>query len=1112
MIPRVLVSSVVFGGLLLAATPAATAAAAPAAAAPNFAALRAAITDLLATHGPRYSGGADFLASLDDLERTADLPAAERETRFRALQRAALLANPLLDFDRVLVVKRRLPNLKNPLSAPAMAALGLPSNHECNSSLERTGYDNELAILSLAAARAAAPPAAGPPLRTVYRPPAGGYVGEVDLHWDGDRFLFTQSNPANWTVWELRPDGTGLRAVSRLPDDVDAFDACYLPNGRIVFGSTAAWHSVPCWHGKRRVTNLYLMNADGSGVRQLCVDQDHDLHPTVLPSGQVLFNRWDYTGISHIYLRELMVMNPDGTGQRAIYGSNSWYPNSLYFARPLPGDAPRLVSVLTGYHGVHRMGQLVVIDYAKGWHEAAGLVQRISGRGDPIEPRVRDVLVNDDWPKFLHPFPLSDKHLLVAAWPAPGRPWGVYLADTFDNLVLIREEPGYALFEPVPLQAHPTPPAIPERVDPARQDATVYLQDVYAGPGLAGVPRGTVKDLRIVAYHFGYPGLAGPDLIGHGGPWEVMRILGTVPVEADGSAHFTAPANTPLAVQPLDAEGKAVQVMRSWFTAMPGERVSCVGCHENPAQAPPPAQSLAAKKAPRALTEWFGPARGFSFAREVQPVLDAHCVRCHDGSPGTPLDLRPTAEVAGYTGRVLSKLAIERMPAVMKAATGGVLKYTPAYDALLPYVRRVGVEDDVSLLAPGHYHADTSPLIQLLRKGHQGVQLAAESWSRLVTWIDLNAPCHGTWGEVFPLEAGVHERRMALRREHGGAPGDPEAIVATVTSLRRPTTASRPPTEPGPTPVRSLELDTSFRVASLPGAPEGAASRRQTVDLGAGVGLELVPVPAGEFLMGDHAGSPDEPPSRVAIAQPFWMGACEVTNEQFRRFNAAFGSRYYNKRHARPDDQGLPLDAARQPVIGVSWHDALAFCQWLSHRTGRRFTLPTEAQWEWACRAGTASTLSFGDLDTDFSPWANLADAAFGAAVLQDGARQQTGGIEHLAPDGAALADRRWNDRHVVTAPVGSFRPNAWGLFDLHGNAAEWTRSAARPYPYREDDGRNDLAAETRRIVRGGSFYDPARRSRSAARLDYPAWQRVFNVGFRVVGEFDPASGRASGN
>ena len=223
-------------------------------------------------------------------------------------------------------------------------------------------------------------------LRTLYRPADGGYVGEMDLHWDGDRLLFTQSDATNWKVFELRADGSGLRQVSRMPDDVDSFDACYLPNGKIMFGSTASFQSVPCWHGLKKVSNLYLMNADGTGVRQVCFDQDHDLHSTVLPNGQVLYNRWDYTGINHIYLRELMLMNPDGTGQRAVYGSSSWYPNALYFPRPLPGDAGKLVCILSGYHGPHRMGQLVILDTAKGWQEAEGIVQRISGRGDPIQP------------------------------------------------------------------------------------------------------------------------------------------------------------------------------------------------------------------------------------------------------------------------------------------------------------------------------------------------------------------------------------------------------------------------------------------------------------------------------------------------------------------------------------------------------------------------------------------------------------------------------------------------------------------------------------------------------------------------------------------------------
>ena len=175
---------------------------------------------------------------------------------------------------------------------------------------------------------------------------------------------------------------------------------------------------------------------------------------------------------------------------------------------------------------------------------------------------------------------------------------------------------------------------MPDRVDLARDDAAVYLHDVYAGPGLQGVPRGSVKRLRIVAYQFGYPGMAGPDKIGRGGPWDAMRILGTVPVHEDGSAMFRIPANTPISMQPLDGEGKALALMRSWSTARPGEVVSCVGCHEKQNSTPPNQSTIAAKRRPSKIKPWHGPVRGFSFAREVQPVLDRYCVACHDGTGG----------------------------------------------------------------------------------------------------------------------------------------------------------------------------------------------------------------------------------------------------------------------------------------------------------------------------------------------------------------------------------------------------------------------------------------------------------------------------------------------
>ncbi|MBN1417536.1 MAG: SUMF1/EgtB/PvdO family nonheme iron enzyme [Planctomycetes bacterium] len=1064
--------------------------------------LERAVRDLRETFGPRYPRGAEFLARLEAL---GDRPAAADVAK---LAREALLANPLLTFDRLLVIRRR--ERRPGLPANGLH-IGMPSNHECNSSLPRDGWENEIAILSLARPDA--------PLETLYRPPDSGYVGEMDLRWDADRILFTRSDAESWKIWEIRTDGSGLRQVSTMPGDVDCMDPCYLPGGGIVFGSTASYQSVPCWHGLRWVTNLYRMDVgevdaggregeergggEGEGaerdgtaadVRQLCFDQDHDFHPAVLPDGRILFNRWDYTGPSHIFLRELMVMNPDGTGQRAVYGSNSWFPNSLYFSRPLPGETGRFISILSGYHGVHRMGQLVIIDADRGWEEAAGIVRRISGRGDPIIPKVRDNLVDADWPKFLHPFPLSETYFVVACQPTPRSPWGIYLADVFDNLVLVREEPGWALLEPVPLAPVPRPPVIPDRTDPARDDAVVYLHDVHAGPGLAGMPRGSVTRLRIIAYHFGYRGLAGPDKIGYGGPWEAMRIIGTVPLDPDGSACFRVPAKTPLAVQALDAEGKAVQLMRSWFTAQPGEVLACVGCHERPADGPAVTPARAARRPPREIDPWYGSARGFDFAREVEPVLEVHCANCHDGARARP-DLRPERRVEGYAGHKISDMGIERMHPRMRADTHGILRYTPAYEALLPYIRRVNIEDDVSLLVPGEYHVHTSPLIQMLRKGHGGIRLGTEAWDRIVTWIDLNTPCHGTWGEVYPIPDGAGERRMELRRLYGGPADDPETVPASG--------AVRYEAEAG---GGIAPVPTEMAPPADPPAPEAWTPRAKRIDLGGGVGMDLVLIPAGAFTMGDPRGEPDERPlARVAIARPFWMGACEVSNEQLRRFDPEHDSHRYVKRHGRDDDDGLPLDDPRRPAVRVSWERAMAFCRWLSASTSLRFRLPTEAEWEWACRAGAATPLAYGEVEADFSPWANVADRAFTRGHAKDG-RQVTGGLEHLVLEGAALADARFDDGAIATAPIGSFRANAWGLHDMHGNAAEWTASAYAPYPYRDGDGRNDVSAAGAarpRAVRGGSFFDPPARCRSAFRLDYPPWQRVFNVGFRVVCEVD---------
>jgi formylglycine-generating enzyme required for sulfatase activity len=299
-------------------------------------------------------------------------------------------------------------------------------------------------------------------------------------------------------------------------------------------------------------------------------------------------------------------------------------------------------------------------------------------------------------------------------------------------------------------------------------------------------------------------------------------------------------------------------------------------------------------------------------------------------------------------------------------------------------------------------------------------------------------------------------------------------------------------------PPRALSPEPPLRLTGWPHTPE-AARREQShvpweknLELAPGMALSLVRIPAGKFVMGDASGEPDERPQSVQSVRAFWMGVTEVTNEQYRLFDSDHDPRYYAKRHLRPDDQGAPLNEPRQPVVRVSWNEAVAFCRWVSQKTGLVCRLPTEAEWEYACRAGSDKPLWFGDLQADFGLCANLADRRFAENP------HATGGLEHMMLEGARLSDTRFDDGAVVTAAVGRYRSSAWGLYDMHGNAAEWIYTNYRPYPYR-DDGRNDGSVTDRKVVRGGSFFDPPRRARSACRLDYPSWQRVFNVGFRVV-------------
>ncbi|MBT3199711.1 MAG: SUMF1/EgtB/PvdO family nonheme iron enzyme [Phycisphaerales bacterium] len=1018
--------------------------------------LRLAITDLMATNRQKYPKGAAYLARLAAIEKQF---AATKETpellkQFEALCQEALLANPLLNFDKLLLVRRGSKNI------------GLVNNWLGNSSIRGTGFENEIAVLS--------PVSPKGKITTLYKPEGGRFVGDVDLHFDGEKMLFSNGVGSNgrWQVCEIDANGKNLRELPLIMQkDVMNYDACYLPDGNVMFNSTAPFIGVPCVGGSSKVSNLYLLESKSGKIRRIGFDQEHTWCPTVLNNGRVLYLRWEYSDLPHFVSRILFHMNPDGTDQKEYYGGSSYWPNSTFFARPIPGDSTKFVGIIGGHHDSPKMGEMILFDTGKGRFEADGVVQRIPGYGKKVEPVILDGLVKGSWPKFLHPYPLSDKYFIVSAKLTARSQWGIYLVDVFDNMLLLKEETGKVLFEPLPFRKTPTPPVIPSRVDPSRKDAVMYMADVYSGRGLKGVPKGSVKKLRIFTYQYSYHGMGGQNnRVGLDGPWDIKRVLGTVPVASDGSAMFRIPANTPISMQPLDADGRAIAVMRSWATAMPGETQSCIGCHERQNDAPPTKRTIAARQQPSKITPWYGPTRGFSFKREVQPVLDKYCVGCHDGKPRKDGKKRPD-----FIAR----------PAVRQGGT----QFTPSYMALRSYVRTVTMEGDMHMLEPYEVHASTTALVQLLEKGHHNVKLPAEAWDRIVTWIDLNTPAHGTWKEIVGERKvnNQRDRRRAMLKLYASIDEDPEEIAA----LAKKITPIIPAETPAPAPRNITARGWPFSPAQAAAMQAAVKTNKMSLDLGQGVTLEMVWIPAGEFVMGSQTGYCDEAPrAKTAIAKGFWMGSLEVTNAQYARFNPKHDSRleHTDFLHFSSKARGDRLNTPLQPVARVSWNQAMAFCRWLSKQSGKNVTLPTEAQWEYACRAGASSPMSYGPTDANFAKLANLADKSL----------RQT---SHRVIPPWRPAIESISDGYRVSAPAGKFPPNAWGLHDMHGNAAEWTRSVYKAYPYKSDDGRNDAKAAGKRTVRGGSWYDRPKQATASFRLPYQTHQKVYNVGFRVIVE-----------
>ncbi|MCL2120252.1 MAG: hypothetical protein FWH27_17690, partial [Planctomycetaceae bacterium] len=310
--------------------------------------LELAVRHLDAMYGDDYPNAQEYLDRLAQLRREAENHSLtlhalnEVEAKLETLKREALLANPLLDFSQLLVLRR------------SEKELGLPLNYTANSVIPKNGYDNQLVVLS--------DWKTSPKRQTLLEPPSGRFVGDVDLHFNADRMIFSMvDEDEHWRVFEMRlDDPASLRKLPLIPDaDVDNYDACYLPDGSVVFCSTAPFAGVPCVNGTSPTCNLYRLNTDGT-IRQLTYEQDQDWCPTVLNNGRLLYQRWEYTDIPHAMARILFHANPDGTNQVAYYGSSSYWPGAMFFAKPIPNDPNKFVAITGGHHELPRMGDLVL--------------------------------------------------------------------------------------------------------------------------------------------------------------------------------------------------------------------------------------------------------------------------------------------------------------------------------------------------------------------------------------------------------------------------------------------------------------------------------------------------------------------------------------------------------------------------------------------------------------------------------------------------------------------------------------------------------------------------------------------------------------------------------
>ncbi|MDD4872233.1 MAG: hypothetical protein PHR77_16890 [Kiritimatiellae bacterium] len=552
----------------------------------------------------------------------------------------------------------------------------------------------------------------------------GGNMRDPRVHYDGRKILFAyrRGGTHHYNLYEVCSDGSELRQLtSGAWDDIDPE---YLPDGGIIFSSARCKRFIPC--NRVPTAILYRMDADGGNIQCLSSNVLLEDRPAVLPDGRIVYTRWDYLDRAAETFRDLWVMNPDGTRQMVLFGGMA-RPYPEFFAKcdalPIPGTDGKVVSIFSPAFG-HREneGNVMIVDLKAGpedWSAARQISPKLPGL-------VWTTGSGYGREGFRDPYPLSEDCFLVAKDRSL-----LILGDNGSTQEIYRA--AKMVHDPRVIRSRPREPIIPSHVNLQKTTGQFVLANVYHGRNVGGIKQGTVKKLLILE-DLQKPGSKHGWRGEHGGHITLRRVLGEVPVEADGSASFEVPALRAVYFVALDAKGLAVKRMQNFTMVMPGETQGCIGCHEFRTTNISPNSGkdtlMALRRPPSKIEPVPGAPDVFDYPRDIQPIWDKHCITCHS--------------LEKASGHVI--------------LTGDNNEWrTQSYYALHAYdqISRPSGWSEEGNHKPYGFGTGASPLMKKIDGSHHDVHLSREEYDKVRLWIETSAIFTGTYAIFNHFENAV---------------------------------------------------------------------------------------------------------------------------------------------------------------------------------------------------------------------------------------------------------------------------------------------------------------------------------------------------------------------